>query len=344
MPANLHERLHDLAREMPPLEVPPDLRVRARRRQVATIAVTATVAITLLVIALTGARGVLRGGQVPGVSPTPSPTPPGAVSGTGAISVAGPGLGVLEVDPSASPGATPDPLVEGQAGPYAWSRDGTRLLFVRTPSFDLWVRDAKGTETQLTTGITVQDASWSPGGERIVLSQDGEIDVMHADGSGRRMLYRDRDAYTADPVWSPDGSTIAFTHVGRASELWVMGADGSHPHALVTAVSMHEYSQNPASWSPDGSRLAFGAYGDDDLQVYVVNADGSGLTQLTHDPRTALNPSWSPDSSQIAYLSTQEGARWVVYVMNADGSDPQSLGVPTTKDSTVLWHPEGGSG
>jgi TolB protein len=123
-----------------------------------------------------------------------------------------------------------------------------------------------------------------------------------------------------------------------------MGPDGSDPHALVTEVAMHEYSQNPASWSPDGTRLAFGAFGENDLQVYVVNADGTGLTQLTHDPRTALNPSWSPDGSQIAYLSTQRNNGWTLYVMNADGSDPHSLVVQTTKDSTVLWHPEGGSG
>jgi Tol biopolymer transport system component len=342
MPANLHERLHDLAREMPPLEAPPDLRMRARRRQVATIAVTAAVAITLLVVVLTGARGLLRGAPTPGISPTPSPTAPAVAGGT--ISVAGPGLEVLDVDPGAPPGADPDLLLDERGGPYAWSRDGSRLLFIRRLSFDLWVHYLDGKEMPLTTGITVQDASWSPDGERIVLSQDGEIDVMDADGSGRSTLYRDRDAYTVDPVWSPDGSTIAFTHVGRASELWVMGSDGSDPHALVTEVSMHEYSQNPASWSPDGTRVAFGAFGDDDLQVYVVNADGTGLTQLTHDPRTALNPSWSPDGSHIAYLSTQESSGWVVYVMNADGSDPHSLEVSTTKDSTVLWHPEGGSG
>jgi Tol biopolymer transport system component len=344
MPANLHERLHDLAREMPALEVPADLRVRSRRRQVATIAVTAAVAITLLVVVLTGARGLLRGAPMPGISPTPSPTAPDVVAGTGLISVAGPGLEVLDVDPGASPGADPERLLDDRAGPYAWSRDGSRLLFIRPPSFDLWVHHVDGTEMRLTNGITVQDASWSPDGERILLSQDGEIDVMDADGSGRRMLYRDRDAYTVDPVWSPDGSTIAFTHLGRTSELWVMGSDASDPHALVTEVSMHDYSQNPASWSPDGTRVAFGAFGDDDLQVYVVNADGSGLTQLTHDPQTALNPSWSPDGSQIAYLSTQESSGWVVYVMNADGSDPRSLEVSTTKDSTVLWHPEGGSG
>ena len=342
MPASLRDRLLDLAQEMPPLEVPADLRVRTRRRQLANVAIATALAVVLVVVVLTGARGVLRGAPAPGVSPTPSPTASGVVAGTGTISVAGPGLDVIDVDPGAPPGAKPNRLLDGRGGPYAWSPDGSRLLFIRQPSFDLWVHDADGTETRLTTDITVQDASWSPDGGRIVLSQDGEIDVMGADGSRRRTLYRGQDAYNVDPVWSPDGSTIAFTHVDRASQLWVMGSDGSDPHALVTSVQMHEYSQNPAAWSPDGTELAFGGVTGLDLQVYVVGADGSGLRQLTHDPRTALNPSWSPDGSQIAYLSTQESSGWVVYVMNADGSDPHSLEVSTTKDSTVLWHPEGG--
>jgi Tol biopolymer transport system component len=187
----------------------------------------------------------------------------------------------------------------------------------------------------------VQYASWSPDGTRIVLTQASEIDVMGADGTGMRTLFRDRDAFVVDPVWSPDGRTIAFTRVGSptdGSQLWVMRSDGSDPHALVTSVQMHEYSQNPAAWSPDGTKLAFGGDGVEGLQVHVVNADGSGLTQLTQDPRTALNPSWSPDGSQIAYLSTQEDSGFVLYVMDADGGDPHSLGIETAKDSTVLWH------
>lgn len=181
-PTTLRDRLQELAGEVPPLEVPADLRQQIRRRQAATIAVTTTIAIALLVVVLTGARGFLRGAPQPAVSPTPSLSVRPA-SGTGTISVAGPGsgLGILEVDPVASPGADPARLVDGRAGPYAWSRDGSRLLFVRLPTFDLWVLD-DGSETRLTTGITVQDASWSPDARQIVLAQDGEIDVMNTDG------------------------------------------------------------------------------------------------------------------------------------------------------------------
>jgi Tol biopolymer transport system component len=88
-------------------------------------------------------------------------------------------------------------------------------------------------------------------------------------------------------------------------------------------------------WSPDGSKLLFGnpdtaspAVGQN---VYVVNADGSGLHALTHEtePNTAGAPDWSPDGTMIVFDQFHDGSHFVaLVVMHSDGSDP-----------IVIWHP-----
>ncbi|NIV59296.1 MAG: hypothetical protein GWN48_28980, partial [Actinobacteria bacterium] len=70
-------------------------------------------------------------------------------------------------------------------------------------------------------------------------------------------------------------------------------------------------------WSPDGTRIAFTSFRDGDGEIYVMNADGTGLTRLTNDPATDQDPVWSPDGSQIAFVSDRDGND-EIYVMNAD--------------------------
>ena len=81
-----------------------------------------------------------------------------------------------------------------------------------------------------------------------------------------------------------------------------------------------------ASWSPNGKRVAFEAdpVGDGNLEVFVMNADGTGLRQLTDSPGRDFWPDWFPNGHQIAFTSDRTGAP-NIYVMNADGSDQRAL-------------------
>src|SRR5262249_29262904 len=74
------------------------------------------------------------------------------------------------------------------------------------------------------------------------------------------------------PVWSPDGSKIAYLHVKAAYpfSIAVMNADGSGRHDITTGLG------RPA-WSPDGTKIA---YDDSGGQIAVVNADGTGAVDL----------------------------------------------------------------
>jgi TolB protein len=96
-------------------------------------------------------------------------------------------------------------------------------------------------------------------------------------------------------------------------------------------------------WSPDGSKIAFvveyqaGPYNRD---IFVVNADGSGQTQLTTDSNGDSDPAWSPDGSKIAFTSSRTG-RLQIFVMNADGTSQTRL-VTTAEDAyRPAWSPDG---
>ncbi len=211
----------------------------------------------------------------------------------------------------------------------AWSPDGTRIAFTTfRPALEgtppaIYVMNADGTSQQL----LVEDAfspSWSPDGQRLAFSRDvhGNVDVyvINTDGTGLVRL-SDDPARDIGPTWSPDAAQIAFVQDANGSgfgSLSVMNADGTDVREVLT-----DPVPGDARWSPDGDRIVFeaprGNNPDGPTDIFVINADGTGLTRLTDDQARDLSPCWSPDGSKIAFSSDRDGVRQI-YVMDADGS------------------------
>ena len=100
------------------------------------------------------------------------------------------------------------------------------------------------------------------------------------------------------------------------------------------------HSAYPA-WSPDGSRIAFTSDRDGSVDIYVMNADGSGVTRLTNDAGWDVIPAWSPDGSRIAFTSLRNDS-WDIFVMRADGSGLTRLtGGAEWDDVSPAWSPDG---
>ena len=151
-------------------------------------------------------------------------------------------------------------------------------------------------------------------------SRDGnwEIYVMNADGSDQTRV-TNNPAWDGGPLWSPDGTRIAFGSARVAEgELYVMLADGSSLTKLA-----NESVFSPPAWSPDGSRLAYvsrlGIGDSEKLDIFVADADGSGSTNLTRHPGHDREPAWSPDGTRLVFVSARDDDA-EIYVMNADGS------------------------
>jgi TolB protein len=107
----------------------------------------------------------------------------------------------------------------------------------------------------------------------------------------------------------------------RRLELWAVNVDGTELRPLAPDLRPRGYHR-PA-WSPDGTRIAVAAYTpQDDIAVYVVDAASGQATRLTQLGGGA--PAWSPDGDRLAFVA-QEGPRFQVYLVNADGSDEREL-------------------
>ena len=176
-------------------------------------------------------------------------------------------------------------------------------------------------------------------------ARDGnsEIYVMDADGKNQRRL-TNHPATDFSPSWSPDGQKIAFSSYrnGGNIQIYVMDSDGQNPIRLTDGVN----DRNPA-WSPDGLRIAFDGYRDEGLpgavwniEIYVIDSDGKNRKRLTEGPKNNFDPSWSPDSQRIAFVSTRHGST-EIYVMNADGTKQERLTDNGVADDYPSWSPDG---
>jgi TolB protein len=91
-------------------------------------------------------------------------------------------------------------------------------------------------------------------------------------------------------------------------------------------------------WSPDGSKIAFVSGDDFSTQIYVINADGTGLVQLTDSQGYNEDPAWSPDGTMIAFWSSRTGNH-EIFIMNADGTDPVNITNHPAADENPSWLP-----
>jgi Tol biopolymer transport system component len=192
----------------------------------------------------------------------------------------------------------------------------------------------------MSNGTEDVEPALSPDGKRIAFSTDRdgnrEIYAMNADGSDPVNLTRN-PAQDMEPAWSPDGKFIAFVSTRDGNfEIYVMDANGRHQTPLTHDVA----KELSPTWSPDGTRIAFSKEtGPRETQLFVMNADGSGPTQITSQ-RSNFSPAWSPDGEWIACVSNRDGDR-NIYLIRPDGKgEPAKLTSKASADYGPAWAPD----
>jgi hypothetical protein len=201
-------------------------------------------------------------GQYPGLfNPCTNPSPDGTLLLCETFSEDGSQNGIHTIRTSDGGGLTPITSVPGGDDiPGDWSPNGKRIVFLRTTVDALFVINTNGTGLKQITpaGLDFSSfGSWSPQGNEIVFSQHvtpdvhSSIWVVHTDGSGLREI-------NVQPASACGGANADPTAKGC----------------------------NQPTWSPDGTKIAFirSFRNIVDGEVYTVNVDGTGLTQVTHAP------------------------------------------------------------
>lgn len=196
----------------------------------------------------------------------------------------------------------------------------------------------------------------SPDGTRVAflrataLNGPRALYLMNADGSDEQPLtsgFEDVDA----PAWSPQGNRLAFPGTRLVDDepvkgLFALNLPGGEISLLFAETETIAFIARPA-WSPDGGRIAFAMYLGPANGLYMLDltqpvGDTNPYRLAYSDTGYDRDPAWSPDGSRIAFSSNRNHESSNIYVMNADGSDPQKL-THTQGPANYLpvWSPDG---
>lgn len=202
-----------------------------------------------------------------------------------------------------------------------WSPDSATVVFSDrvNGNTDIYSVNAIGGGLRRLTDDTLPDIqpTYSTDGSHIYFVRDfygrPKIYRMDADGSDVKP-FSEKEGYELSPAASPDGLLLIYSadrEDGRKMGLDVYAAPLNAPNEdrLVISRSSHDVS---AVYSPDGKHIAFVANSDDNPEIYIANADGSGVVRLTRDRANDLAPSFSPDGTKLYFCSDREG-KFAIY-------------------------------
>ena len=195
---------------------------------------------------------------------------------------------------------------------------------------------------RLTTEDGVQHfyPSLSTDGRSVVYSQYREDNVYEiyemslTDGVAKRLT--DKLGVLNSPEISADGKSIVFMRWTPASDqyqVWLMDRDGNHPRRAISGTAWDP------TWSPDGTQILFASDRTGSNQLSVVNADGTGLHQISDLPAIRGRSDWSSQD----LVATYSGEPWQhdIYVMNAAGSNPHKVAPPGGNSQGPSFSPDG---
>ena len=257
----------------------------------------------------------------------------------------------------------------GRGSEPLWSPDGSRLAAIQGDRLAVDGRPV----TPRRRAVSESSPAWSPDGSAIAFGRfvfsggdyRTEIVVRELATGTERVLVSVNLFPRFDAVgrldWSPDGSTIAYTHSRIDAEYDIRPHIRTVPAAGGASRLLIRDAQSPA-WSPDGGRLAFASVRDrngklcssDECwfagEIYTAAADGGDLVRLTDNAGDDAGPRWSPDGSRILFSSDRNlpgrGSYWPdseeVYSIAADGSCLTWLTNGTPASSQPVWRPASG--
>jgi TolB protein len=221
-----------------------------------------------------------------------------------------------------------------------WSKDGSKLIYSaeRNRQWDIYLVDFSSMREKkvFSSKGTNLAGDFAPEGNAFAFSssKDGTPDLFIMDLTNKKVT-RLISSYGIEvsPVFSPDSRHIAFvSDRGGSPQIYTMKRDGSEVRRITFEGS---YNTSPC-WSPKGDKIVFsGRRGTN--QIFTVNPDGTGLTQLTSQGSNE-DPSFSPDGRYITFSSDRDGGKGI-YIMRANGESQNRITPRSMRASNPRWSP-----
>ncbi len=254
-----------------------------------------------------------------------------------------------------------DPLYDAQSD---WAPSGDKIVFrsrrnnrFEVSIVDFTVRDGATGRPRIidvapaTDGTQSSQPAWFPDMSGLLyrrtnapVTTRSDIWAMDVDGTNRRpVAILPEDQFY--PSFSPDMKRLLFatTALGGGRSVQVMDI------ATGVVTTLFDYSpqsfDSAPAWSADGKRIAFESNFDGDMEIYVMDADGSNVRQITHNTVWDEGPAWSPDGTRFAFSRGADDFHLDIWTMKTDGTDARQLTTYPGADESPDWganpHPAG---
>jgi len=208
--------------------------------------------------------------------------------------------------------------------PY-WAEDKAAVRVVAVPSVQ-----APTVETRTATNVTATSATLNA-----TVNPNGLGTSAHFEW-GTSTTYGNKTPVQSIPAGTSDVPALA--------NLTGLSPNTTYHFRVVATNSAGTTTGSGASFKTAGGRaagqIAFASDRDGNVEIYVMNADGSNPRKLTDHPATDGDPAWSPDGTKIAFVSNRDG-NFEIYVMNANGSNQRNLTRHPDHDWDPAWSPDG---
>lgn len=242
----------------------------------------------------------------------------------------------------------------------AWSPDGSLLLLTRwrggynAGPADLFILDLSDDDVRTlvsdgSDNVNLPGSSWNgPTGEIVFSSSrdpHDEIYVIDEDGSaGDEAQITERNTLVAfEPSFSPEGQSIVFeSHQLDVEDNGVIvrfKRDGSEGYVTLTDAA--DDCRQP-NWSPAGDKILYQRFAGGQWDLWIMNTDGSGKTQITSGSGDKTDGSFSPDGGRIVYSSNEGGLELAnLFVIPTTGGSSSRLSQFDGYDGAPSWSPDG---
>jgi Tol biopolymer transport system component len=238
----------------------------------------------------------------------------------------------------------------------SWAFSAERLNFLTNRAGDMGAGQVSPDGTNLKTLSVAEavistladqlfdwDPEWSLGGEQLtwISLRPLNLEIFAGDPDAQNgVRLTNGGARDWFAVWSPDATQIAFASDREGEEdIYIMNPDGSN---LRRITNHPETTDTRPAWSLDGETFLFTTERNlmletGEIDFYLMDVNGDNQRPLGDEIFTGA-PVYSPDGSQVAYMSNEEGD-WNIYVMDSDGSNVRRLTASDADEMFPVWRP-----